>query len=694
MLSIFISVSSFADADSDHLEKCEKMAKAFKTYDLKVKDSFIKNNNKTCSADKLKGSLKGKLTDLKDYIQSMPDDELCQSLSDVDLALTKVQNEFEVIQGFEKLRVDIKSNLEKTKSIKKKENQIFHATSFVEGLKVARDLELILNKGNQTSEFLDAIKTISGDLTTENVRDKLKDKCGSQSDKQVCISVDSLDLSQPTLDALKKLKDTAFTPDSLANWINALSIKKMKQSTDAQGNETTPEQPYSFQEIYMSLQRKLDLNNDNKDNLKFNINLTAEEIQAIKDLPEFEEGQVFDFREMKLDAERIELFYDYNEHLTDLKKRQELELTHKFVQLTENIKQNHPEAASKIFETLFTHDKCKVSPLTNPDALKECIKSLEASKIPDVNDGLQKYLKESIKSMQISNDYIENIEKTQMNCFVGTRDTTSTTDISKVQESLIKEEIPECARELLQGDLTKKKIELGNKIKVLEALKMEIIENNKQDIEIRDFAHINFQQQCFWENNNPMKSEVKCQSEASKLSPSVEFLQISMGEVGHFVKNQVFTNSDEHNSVCQKLDDFQMKGDICYIKPEATEEPETRRREEVTPETDPSNLTVAAPDGGYRSPSQDAMAAGLGNMMGTLANSLFAPKPNYTYFPPTSPYGYLSPYGYGYPMMSYSDQLLYGARTYGGYGYYMPTPGLRPYSSLGPASTSLYFSSP
>ncbi|HLT23085.1 MAG TPA: hypothetical protein VKZ84_06570, partial [Bacteriovoracaceae bacterium] len=108
---------------------------------------------------------------------------------------------------------------------------------------------------------------------------------------------------------------------------------------------------------------------------------------------------------------------------------------------------------------------------------------------------------------------------------------------------------------------------------------------------------------------------------------------------------------------------------------------------------DSYQANVKAPKGS--NPNRESWLKGLSLIANTAADTWISQKNANNYWGNTiNPYAYnYGPYGMT-GAMGTADSILFNARYYGAYGFYMPTQGLQPFTTFGSGSISSYAALP
>jgi len=663
--------------------KCYNLAKVFQEYNNKVQQARIKTTDASeailadgsCAEGLMAEKILKTESEPKPTVQELTP-KTCQSLAEIDLEISQVANKLNVIAGFKKLKSNILENLKKVKKETVKDSAKIFANDFVTGLRVAKNIELLMAEGRE-SAFLSALavitdfktSSINPDLKTK-IKTTLEDRCKAPEIKSkqypLCNPIPEFD--DETIKSLQKIVEKDLHKKDLATWQTALSIKK------AGSNEV-----YSFTKLFNDLDNKVDDQGATLPNqlnqISDKLDLSPAQITAIKSLPDFTSNQIFDFQNVKLEADRLSLYQDHRDFLKASVTRHELELKEKFVFFRAQLDQSAQDKFQK-------NDACK-KPLkeNNFESMRTCLGAFkpESNLTTDIN------LQKNLKALQTSADYISNLKGTISNCFDSKFSDTKTF----IQDGDNNKVIPQCARGFIQENYQQEEQDLNKSLKSLEIVRKKILDQNKNDIIVRDFIQKKLKKEC---NKliNTTQSKLDCELPAGgpAVSKIANFIEFSWQLKGSTETIDVF--SDEKSFLANPKDPCRdksitfpsddMKALICEVKSKSAREG-----------PDPSDLTLQPPDGGHNSPARDAAIRGFGGALGAIASSLFQPTPNYNFSTIPSPYGFTSPYGYGYPMLSPSEQMLFEARYFGGYGNYWSTPGLAPYSSLGTSRMGRYW---
>lgn len=223
------------------------------------------------------------------------------------------------------------------------------------------------------------------------------------------------------------------------------------------------------------------------------------------------------------------------------------------------------------------------------------------------------------------------------------------------------------------GDINYREAALSTELRVLYAIKDKIAAQNPKLIQIRNFALDKFKSMnCGASETSSL--EFQCADPAAKVSipQNVDALYNSVLLI---VKPDRGEEKLEIDKLCAE-ENFKFKEKLCAFGKETPDQ----KVVPPDPHKDEGYEASTEVPGGASDPERDAMVQNLAY----LANDIAATwaRGQQSYQPPFNPYNYnYTPY-MGPPMMGISDQILFNAQFYGGYGYYMPATGYQPYTAF------------
>jgi hypothetical protein len=227
-------------------------------------------------------------------------------------------------------------------------------------------------------------------------------------------------------------------------------------------------------------------------------------------------------------------------------------------------------------------------------------------------------------------------------------------------------------------DLSQDKAKIQDQIRQLNLLKDRIGTENQEKFHIRNYA---LKKWADYKCSSVPSSIEMCDLPEDKTTLSKNALLAVSDAMKVAI---VFTPEPESEAqmtkICDEIEDDKMRKEpystLCPLLNPTPVVIETKNES-----THPSASTDA-PDGGHREAvNRDRyIQAGTGLMKDVLKHLI--PRINPPFGVNPYPYNY-APYNNGIPPMGIADSIMFNARFHGAYGYYMPTPGLQPYTAFG-----------
>jgi hypothetical protein len=574
------------------------------------------------------------------------DEHKCRNLSVIETKISDLENELALLQGFEKLKADVKE--QKSKAADKDEKvAIESGRKFVDALNTAQTLDTLLTVQDKNGEiilnrFLHIPKQDRQD--PEKFKLALTELCKGKEKSSPCAL--SLTPSQATIDDINMLLEQPINNETVEKWRGAIAIKK----TDGKN--------YSFSQMAKELKDSF-VKIDNND-----LSISRKELQVIQNLPDFESVKGLEFLQDLKKQKGAETFVSASKFkflVEDLTGRQAYEMTSKISYLYSEHEKNLNDAQKA---------SCKGSSQSLSEALN-CMNALkEFSKDKGQGDNSLSTLNKMLRSLENSKSYHDILVGVSQRCI--------NPSLMETPESLGMSD--ECLKKL-NGDITS----LPKKLRALYLLKDKIGEENQKLMVYRNFAMKKWAK-CSEHSRSSIVGECDdaftsyISKEAVSLSNNVAKLSV------------VYKPKDEHRAKaeaeCLKEDKerTRIQEQLCAFFNDTTSNILEADKEKKNPDT--FQAPVEAPDGGHN-PQREAWVRGLANITRDMVNQYQSQQNQYR--PMMNPYMYnYSPYNSGRAMMGISDTILFNARYYGAYGYYMPTMGYQPYTAFGSKPTTAY----
>ncbi|HXH75145.1 MAG TPA: hypothetical protein VNJ08_09290 [Bacteriovoracaceae bacterium] len=646
-----------ADAPS---AACNDLVEITKHYEHKLQWQSLIDENESgekkpdgfCTPDSAEKAVKkthptmteGQLTAVKEYG--------CDSLAAIELNIAKFENEQSLLMGFHKLKTDIAKNKDDVVKHQKLSGDPKKAKraglNFVDGLNAAESLEVLLESAD--GNMLKVLKSLPGGDRNSVAKVKTAIASICKNDNNTTTGVCKKDAFKPNETALAAINELIDDSDlnnkkTIQNWRNAFAIKRADGKDD----------DYSFKKMSAELSTKIGDIKSGK------LSLNQKQLSAISKLPDF--ASKLGFTGMKIDSKPFELMQEYKFHVQDLQKRQQFETQSKVVLAYANVK-----TVDGFIKNLSAEETaaCNGAKLDYSKA-KFCSDAFQKHilKLPPKNKSL---IGELNTAVRITDNHLKYLEATHNSCLIE-----------------VNIESPACIEALKNTDGRLGVV--SSEILVLHALKAEIQRQNANELKIRDLALARASQQAGCLDHQ--KSNLECKLDDVKISQTAEVLYSHVTDL--MVVNKVTLDIDDKWLCADKEMKAFKKEALCAVgipkPPVVAKKPEAKEFQ----------APIHAPSGGHSSPARDAALNGIGQLGGTIIGSLFARQPTAPgyYGPQFNPYPYnYAPYNYGYPLMGISDELLFNARYYNGYGGYSPAAGISPYTAYptsGARSKSAFF---
>lgn len=567
----------------------------------------------------------------------------CSNFAVIENKISDLENELTLLEGFDKLKNDINEQKQKTAN-KDEEIAKEGGRNFVDALATAQTLDTLLTAQDENGEIL-LKRLLQVPLADRQDPEKLKiaftQLCKGNKGGSCNLN---LSPSQSTVDDINKLLEQPLSEETLETWRSAIAIKQKD------GKQ------YSFSEMAKELKEAF-TKLGNKDS-----SISRKELLAIQALPDFENVKGLEFLQDLKEHKGAENFITASQFkflVEDLTNRQAFEMTSKISYL-------YAEHKDQMDESQRASCKSAAHSLSTALSCMEILKDYSKQK-GQVGNPLST-LARVLKGLDVSKNYYSNLNEISQNCISANwmEDPTS-----NMREGCLNK---------INGDIAK----LPKKISALYLLKEKIGSESQRQMNFRNLA-VNKWAQCSENGKNSnigecdtafagyiSKEAISLSSDVANLSvvykPNEDHLITAKAECS---KDQKLTRQEER--LCAFFNDTTsnvLEGDIVKKNPDEYQAP-----------TD-------APDGGHN-PQREAWVQGLANITREMVNQYQSNQNRYR--PTINPYMYnYSPYNGGRPLMGISDSILFNARYYGAYGYYMPTMGFQPFTAFGKRPTTAY----
>lgn len=655
LLALFIFPIAFAE------DRCKEMSDIVQHYERliqwksveEIKDGERKDCTPAMSTQLIQENLKKIKTEFDTDQTGKLNQYACASLATLETRIAELENEASLLSGFHKLKADLKENQKKADDPSKKV-ALMAGLSFVNGLNAAENLELMLADNGNMLKAIHGMEPAKR-ADPKQVKEFVLKQCAPQPKIGIC-APKAFDPNATAMAAISELLKDKPSDEQIASWISALSIEK-----EGGGR-------WSFKDMASELRANLGDIEQGK------LNLTEKQLKAIRALEKFKDGGPLNLANMKKDIKIYDLMQEYKFHMSDLKQRQHYEIQSKAVLAYADVK----ALEGGVWVAKLTPEQKKAcdgskSDKTNAMACFDALEQLGGDK--KFNQTHKSRIHELATAAKVSSKWLEQMDIMHNLCM----------DVLVNEEFKHKAELPEnCKGALESTDSELARIQ--SDLLVLNALKSEIENQNQDDIKVRNLvlATLMNNKDCS-KQQEIFRSTLSCTQEKLTIAPSVDVLTSNVLDVMVIQKDP--KASVDNKWLCENSEiKAYKKHVICGTKAETPQLPPKK--------SDDYQAPLSPPDDGRNSPATDATINGLGMLAGTALGGIFAPQPSNNYYPPYNPYMYnYNNYNYGYPVMGISDQIIFDARYYGGYGQYWSTPGTMPYSSFGSMDSYTPYSS-
>lgn len=597
----------------------------------------------------------------------------CAPLAAMEERVRTIENKINLLGGFQILKNSIRSNKEKAGDNNLTKAQRAGA-EFQKALATARAFELLLQTGEENS-LLQQLKGIdeANRKTPEKLSQELKKLCTSfkereQNAKDACSSdfkVDADSLNEINV----VLSKSELTGDEIESWKKALAIKKRG------GGD------WSFNQISKDLERAIPKYTGGT------LNLTRDELNHIKNLPDFDDVAALPFMKVlnsgKSGLEIHNSLQKFAFVAEDLKARLQVETGSKVSFVWSEAKaagiQISPEQQAACNQSLRNFESasvCWAAMNDKKDTIKEN-KNNASKLITDMTPGL----KSSFDYLQEFNDVSECLNP-------------STNGGSGVKSTLVLansgDELTNCSSLNMLND---KLASLQNELLIINGLREKIGAANARDMKFRNFAIEKLASMgCASVERKESEVEVQACEElpASGIAPTAMSLAsdiLGLSIVSPKPKENEETSIEEE---CEEPAEKEVEICSFYDSPPKTPN-------DPAPKPTAETKYIEVPDA--RDPSREAFIDGLQGIGWGIVSQLTAPQQFQNYWGPVNPYPYnFSPYQ-STGSLSPADQVLFNSRFYGGYGFYNPYltltpttafPVISPYSNPGVMSSQFF----
>jgi hypothetical protein len=626
---LFIPLTTFAGA-----EHCASLGKTIEEYEKDLARAAVQD----CSNINVDELLSGIPVTDKSFVQ----DRKCRTLSSIESEIQNLKTELSIVEGIKKLTTEVSASMVTSGDQNPRVARVA-GMSFVASLNTAQSLEVMLNTTLTNGRpLLEEIKSSGTDklLTENDLINKVKVLCKDmgQSENNACNPKIFKPRPEAFREILQLMKTGEPNADQVKRWKGMLSIER-----ENPGSENAS---YSFTEMQIELENAFSA-------LDRKQIMSKEHLRAIKKLDTFKTASGFSFVEdlanIPKDKQQEIKSNQFFLLMGDAQRRQQFEVMSRLSVAWENHKGQFTGLGADQIRNCTNAKE-------NYEEAKFCLKHLRDGRSAISDSSFKDQL---LPSIEASASYADKLQTVQLKC---------KQDIEKTGA------LPaSCLNEM-----NKDAAEIQKKLLHLNRIKDRIGSQNQDMMKYRNFALQQWAQHC-----DKIGSQMDlCDLTGPEALSKEAFLTVTSS----MQISVLFTpEADAEEKVKELCDDETKKKrknheeKLCALLNKTPVVIETRNQ----PTTDPDG-PVNAPDGGhadavrrdrYIEATKNLFTEGLRTYLGSVYNT---PQN----FVNPYPYNY-TPYNYGAPPMGIADSIMFNARYYGGYGFYMPTPGYQPYTAFG-----------
>ena len=577
--------------------------------------------------------------------ESFFNEHKCSPLYQIEIKIAELENQEALLLGFEKLKNEVSSSQEEI-STEKNQERINQATKdFAQALNTAQSIEVMLDSEipGKDVNFLQLLAAESPDLWSdvEKLRSLTNEFCEKITDaKKLRVCSSDFAPNEQTHKELKELLRTgSLSKEEADQWKNSLSIQK------ADGSR------YSF--VTMT-----DAISESYTKLLKGETLSEHELASLKALDKFRSNPQLSFAK-NLPAPKGNNLVQakIKNHINSLIKRQEVEINTKMSVVSavnKELMNNNEQAACALVNVLTDVDTTCMS------ALKS---TLARQKESSANDQTNQ-LNEALSSFTKSQNYLAKLKELSGKCDSN---------------------LNECALHI-PLDLA----QMSNELSALRMIKEKVGSAQVNNMAFRNFALSKWTQNCNDSIDSQKSIVEECQDTLSSMAPEMYKLSSSLMDISLLIDPKKVSSEDgtvkalcENEEVKKRTD--QQK--LCAFFTDVVSDELPADEKKVDQDT--YQASVSAPKGSNK--SREAWLKGLSLIANTATDSWLAGNNQGSYWGnAVNPYAYnFGPYDMTQAMGT-ADAILFNARYYGAYGFYMPTQGLQPYTTFGASSISSY----
>lgn len=596
---------------------------------------------------------------ISSQMTSIFEENKCQPFYQIETKIAELENQEALLLGFEKLKNQLNESQEILTEARKEEIIQSSAKDFTQALNTAQTIELMLDTKvpGEEATYLQMLaaenKEVWSDVTklkdlTAQFCEKIgKEKGQNKKDAMPVCSPAFIPNEQTHKELQTLLSSGSVTHDEARKWKESLSI----QTQDGKN--------YSFTSMAENLK---------EDYAKMiqGEKLSSEQIERLRSLDRFRSNPNFSFLSKLPQGgkDKSVLHERMKYHASNLKRRQETEVNAK-MSLVASINKEMMNAQER---SACEHTKI----ISEIDEL--CLNALRSThsrmKEAQTNDQTAQ-LGEAIASFDKSNSYVKSLKELSTVC-----DTDPTS----------------CAE-----GLPLKITEISDELSALRIIKESIGKDQGQKTTFRNFALSRMTHNCSDQIDVQKSIIEECNDTLSQIAPEMFKLSSSMMDISVTLDPKKVPETEAVKAICEndEIKKLQSEKRLCTFFEDKVSNELPRDTQVIEDRTRAENFMapVNAPDGGNNS-NREAWLRGLSTIANTAVGA-YLNNNNQGYFNMN-----INPYMYNYAPynltggMGTADAILFNARYYGAYGFYMPTQGLQPYTAFGAGSISSYSALP
>jgi hypothetical protein len=628
---VFLLFVSLAHAKAPD---CRELGQIIEGYEKDLQRKFIQNPS--CSSISAQEFAK----DLPVADKTFLEGKMCHSLSVIETELEKLKIEEAVLTGIDKLKKNLQAAKEEVETSKDEEAQK-PAKTFVGSLNTAQSLEVMLKteiRGG--TSFLEKLKSIPEETRADlkSFNERIAEICRKETDtlEDACNPKVFRPSSETVQELNALLKSANPTKDQVEKWAGMLAIKK-------KGSQEKSD--YSFTAMRAELEETFKL-------LDQKSPLSKDHLKAIRKLDDFESAPGFPFVE-------------------DLKKlknsTQSRLLSERFKWLVKDAQNRQQYEVQSKLSVAWLEYKSLLGDSPDCDLTKSLFSKAESclehfrKKEKELQGDARATVEKLIPALEASLKYEQELSRLEETCSL---------EIEK--------------KGLTENCLFEVNNQLGvvhDKILQLNLLKEKIGSENLDLMTMRNFALEKWgTQKCA-----VVSSNVDFCEDETTLSKEAMLTVGDMMDITVLYTPESQT-SEKALALCDDADRKKTRVEVklCeffYARDPKKDVVVRQEAEKKKMEQEAESVNVAAPDGGNADEAlRDGWIRGGSQIMSDVLKYLYqVPAPAITN---PVPYNYSPYFANGTQGLGFADALTLNARYYGGYSFYMPTPGYQPYHAF------------